>query len=186
MFLFDIVLQGCIICRYRWTQVMICLHFLKVKFSTKHKKASKNYSNYRFSSVLLKRLVENIHNHPLRHSLKTLSYSLLQVSYELIKLLSLKTCYQNDKLFLLLRTIKFSVSILISLIRHDFEKVIIYWIGIIMFTTMAMSTLEPTIPIWILDTMKAQKWQLGTTSTLLEYILWNTSFQFVMHVYVIV
>lgn len=143
--------------------------------------------------------MENIHNHPLRHSLKTLSYSLLQVSYELIKLLSFKTCYQNDTLFLQLRTIKFSVSILISLIRHDFEKVfwsilvwlvgfevIIYWIGIIMFTTMAMSTLEPTIPIWILDTMKAQKWQLGTTSTLLEYILWNNSFQFVMHVYVIV
>lgn len=66
--------------------------------------------------------MENIHNHPLPHSLKTLSYSLLQVSYELIKLLSLKTCYQNDKLFLLLRTIKFYVSILISLIRHDFEK----------------------------------------------------------------
>lgn len=51
---------------------------------------------------------------------------------------------------------------------------------------MAMSTLEPTIPIWILDTMKAQKWQLGTTSTLLEYILWNNNFQFGMHVYVIV
>lgn len=65
-------------------------------------------------------------------------------------------------------------------------EVIIYWIGIIMFTTMAMSTLEPTIPIWILDTMKAQKWQLGTTSTLLEYILWNNNFQFGMHVYVIV
>lgn len=31
-----------------------------------------------------------------------------------------------------------------------------------MFTTMAMSTLEPTIPIWIIDTMKAPKWQLGT------------------------
>lgn len=44
---------------------------------------------------------------------------------------------------------------------NDFD-VIIFWTGIIMFTTMAMSTLEPTIPIWIIDTMKAPKWQLGT------------------------
>lgn len=54
---------------------------------------------------------------------------------------------------------------------NDFD-VIIFWTGIIMFTTMAMSTLEPTIPIWIIDTMKAPKWQLGTLNDL--QILWNT------------
>ncbi|XP_061195949.1 synaptic vesicular amine transporter-like [Saccostrea echinata] len=41
------------------------------------------------------------------------------------------------------------------------DPLILITSGIIMLTTMAMSTLEPTIPIWILDTMKAQNWQLG-------------------------
>ncbi|XP_021355601.1 synaptic vesicular amine transporter-like [Mizuhopecten yessoensis] len=33
--------------------------------------------------------------------------------------------------------------------------------GAVMLTTTAMATLEPTVPIWIIDTMHAQKWQLG-------------------------
>ncbi|XP_048249764.1 synaptic vesicular amine transporter-like [Haliotis rufescens] len=33
--------------------------------------------------------------------------------------------------------------------------------GIIMISTMAMSVLEPTVPLWILDKMHAEKWQLG-------------------------
>nr|XP_022336151.1 synaptic vesicular amine transporter-like [Crassostrea virginica] len=53
---------------------------------------------------------------------------------------------------------KYSQSSIATLLKDPF---ILITSGIIMFTTMAMSTLEPTIPIWILDTMKAQKWQLG-------------------------
>ncbi|XP_033757412.1 synaptic vesicular amine transporter-like [Pecten maximus] len=33
--------------------------------------------------------------------------------------------------------------------------------GAVMLTTTAMATLEPTVPIWIIDKMHAQKWQLG-------------------------
>ena len=30
-----------------------------------------------------------------------------------------------------------------------------------MLSTMSMATLEATVPIWILDTMNAEKWELG-------------------------
>ncbi|XP_069139284.1 synaptic vesicular amine transporter-like [Argopecten irradians] len=33
--------------------------------------------------------------------------------------------------------------------------------GAVMLTTTAMATLEPTVPLWIIDTMHAQKWELG-------------------------
>jgi hypothetical protein len=33
-----------------------------------------------------------------------------------------------------------------------------------MLTTMSMSTLESTVPIWILDTMNAEKWELGNAN----------------------
>ena len=36
-----------------------------------------------------------------------------------------------------------------------------YLAAIIMLSTMSMANLEPTVPIWIMDTMKAPKWQLG-------------------------
>uniref|UniRef100_K1QYP2 Synaptic vesicular amine transporter n=1 Tax=Magallana gigas TaxID=29159 RepID=K1QYP2_MAGGI len=64
-----------------------------------------------------------------------------------------------------------ALSILAELYSSDLERskvmgvamggVAFGVVGIIMFTTMAMSTLEPTIPIWIIDTMKVPKWQLG-------------------------
>ena len=73
--------------------------FLKSKSFLQNIKKPPKIILLSFLFCFINRLVENIHNHPLRHSLKTLSYSLLQVSYELIKLLSLKTCYQNDTLF---------------------------------------------------------------------------------------
>nr|XP_034328336.1 synaptic vesicular amine transporter [Crassostrea gigas] len=53
---------------------------------------------------------------------------------------------------------KYLQSSILTLLKDPF---ILITAGIIMFTTMAMSTLEPTIPIWIIDTMKAPKWQLG-------------------------
>ncbi|CAI9716994.1 synaptic vesicular amine transporter-like [Octopus vulgaris] len=33
--------------------------------------------------------------------------------------------------------------------------------GAIMLTTIALSSLEPTVPIWIMQTMNAEKWQIG-------------------------
>ncbi|XP_062613862.1 synaptic vesicular amine transporter-like [Saccostrea cucullata] len=48
-----------------------------------------------------------------------------------------------------------------SIVELMKDPLILTTSGIIMLTTMAMSTLEPTIPIWILYTMKAQNWQLG-------------------------
>eukprot|EP00105_Crassostrea_gigas_P037661 XP_019921809.1 PREDICTED: synaptic vesicular amine transporter [Crassostrea gigas] len=53
---------------------------------------------------------------------------------------------------------KYLQSSILTLLKDPF---ILITAGIIMFTTMAMSTLEPTIPIWIIDTMKVPKWQLG-------------------------
>ncbi|XP_048747879.2 synaptic vesicular amine transporter-like [Ostrea edulis] len=48
-----------------------------------------------------------------------------------------------------------------SLIALLKDPLILITSGIIMVTTMAMSTLEPIVPIWVIDTMKAPKWQLG-------------------------
>jgi hypothetical protein len=38
-----------------------------------------------------------------------------------------------------------------------------------MLTTMSMSTLESTVPIWILDTMNAEKWELGNAYGLIYF-----------------
>lgn len=38
-----------------------------------------------------------------------------------------------------------------------------------MLTTMSMSTLESTVPIWILDTMNAEKWELGNANGLIYF-----------------
>ena len=35
------------------------------------------------------------------------------------------------------------------------------YLGAIMFPEMAMAMLEPTLPLWLMDTMKPPKWQLG-------------------------
>lgn len=53
---------------------------------------------------------------------------------------------------------------------------------------MAFALLEPTLPIWLLETMDAKKWQIGTktaipTSTSLgnlyigSYLFWGTHFR---------
>ncbi|XP_050396603.1 synaptic vesicular amine transporter [Patella vulgata] len=47
---------------------------------------------------------------------------------------------------------------LLKLLRDPYIAVIA---GAIMLTTMAMAVIEPTVPLWIMQTMEVQKWQLG-------------------------
>ncbi|XP_064602842.1 synaptic vesicular amine transporter-like [Liolophura sinensis] len=41
------------------------------------------------------------------------------------------------------------------------DPLILIAAGSIMFSTMSMAVLEPTVPIWVMDTMNIEKWQLG-------------------------
>ena len=42
-----------------------------------------------------------------------------------------------------------------------------------MFPEMAMAMLEPTLPIWLIDTMHPPKWQLGKSNAAHELQLMN-------------
>ena len=37
-------------------------------------------------------------------------------------------------------------------------------VGAVCFCNMAFALLEPTLPIWMLETMNAKKWQIGTVT----------------------
>ena len=48
----------------------------------------------------------------------------------------------------------------------------LYYVGAICFCNMSFALLEPTLPIWLLETVHAKKWQIGMKkfiTSLLQY-----------------
>ena len=50
------------------------------------------------------------------------------------------------------------------------------FLGSICFANMAIAMLEPALPIWMMETMCARKWQLGTDSFIFHFTTCQTAY----------
>jgi len=55
---------------------------------------------------------------------------------------------------------------LLNVEKQDGKQIVLY-AGSITFANMGVAMLEPSLPLWMLDTMNAPKWQQGTLISLL-------------------